>query len=530
VADEEVVAGRYKIVETINSGPRGSLHKAFDEHLDKYVALKILILGDQQTLDDLRLETKMLHGLQHPGLPTVRHDFEPGDGSYVIVIDWVDGVDLEHKLQESGKPGLLHSSVVDWVGQVAAALDYLHAQDPPIVHGDVKPSNIVLARNGRVVLLDFGIARQAGQKSNAGTRGFIAPEVAMREPVTHASDVYGLAATTCALLTGQPPSAGRLVLPDIDNSLLAALEQVLEHGLATDPLRRYASAGEFAERLRAGNTALPKGNITLLATEIVEYDERWDREPELMDEIGPRVESLVRIAVDEADGRVAFDTGGDRMLAGFLAASAALRSALAIRARMLTDPWFRDHAVWLRLGLHTGEPDHLKGQYRGASVNKVWRLCRSADPSQILVSTATAPLLLDRMPPGTRLVEVERQASEGSTTLSGPVYSVETGEPPPFPGEPPAAPPPLGPLVPPPVVPPPRRRSSDAMAQLIRERNEVDGALKRKLVQQDEAQRAGQPGLAAKFGDEAGEVSKRLLELQRQIEQRELDERDGSAG
>jgi len=530
VGDAVLVEGRYEILDTISSGERGSLRKARDRDLDKLVALKTLALGDADALDDLRSETKILHELQHRNLPTVRHDFVLSDGNYMMVIDWVDGVDLEEKLRSSGRPGLVHSSVVDWIVQIADALDYLHSQDPPIVHGDVKPSNIVLDKTNRAVLLDFGIARRQGQIGNAGTHGFMAPEVGMGEPVVPATDVYGLAATTYTLLTGKPLGSGPPEIPDLDRAHVAALEQVLEHGLATDPLRRFQSAGQFAARLRTANESLPPGNITLLATAIVEYDELWDRDPALMDDALPRVESMVRIAVDESDGRVAVDSGGERMLGGFLSASAALRSALAIEARLGMDIGVPDGAVRLRVALHTGEPEHQKGTYRGASVNRVQRLCRSAEPGQIVVSATTAPLLMDRMPPGTRLVELPMTPGAAST-VPGPLYAVvrEDRTPPPLTG-------PIASLPPRPIVapsssaPPRRRRMSDRVAALVRDRDEIGAAIDVKLQQESEAQRGGQPGIAAKCREVAEALGSRFQELQQEIERLEAEEGRHASG
>jgi serine/threonine protein kinase len=518
VREEEFILGRYEILDTITDGHRASLCKARDHDLDRLVALKILTVGDAECLDDLRAETRLLLQLQHRYLPTVRHDFGLRN-RYFIVIDWVDGIDLARKLDADGHPGLVYSSVLDWIAHVAEALDYLHEQDSPIVHGDVKPSNIVLARTNRAVLLDFGIARRAGELSNAGTRGFMAPEVAGNEPVSPATDVYGLAATTYMLLTGTPPGFGPPVFPDIEGVDVAALEQVLHHGLAMDPSRRYASAGEFAARLRTANESLPDSTKTLLATEFVDFDVLWDQNPELMDDVERRVESLVRIAVDESDGRTAVDSGGGHMLTGFLSASGALRAALAIRSRLGEDCSIRDRAVQLRIALHTGEPEHRNGQFRGASVNRVRMLCRAAEPGQILVSGATAGLLFDRVPAGTRLVEV--MLPRGATTNIGAVYAVETDELPPLTATP-APPHPAGPIVPPPAnAPPPRRAPSDRLVGLVRERDELDELINTKLQQEAEAQRAGQPGLADGFGRAAAELVKRRIEIQREIERLE---------
>jgi hypothetical protein len=239
---------------------------------------------------------------------------------------------------------------------------------------------------------------------------------------------------------------------------------------------------------------------------------------------------MVRIAVDESDGRVAVDSGGERMLGGFLSASAALRSALAIGARLGQDLGIPAGEVRLRVALHTGEPEHYKGSYRGASVNRVQRLCRSAEPDQILVSSTTAPLLVDRMPPGARLVEVATDPSAASTTFPGPVHAVSRDGVAPVPIDRPAVTTLPHPVVAPPISAPPRRRVSDRMAPLLRDRDELDAAISVKLQQQSEAERAGQPGPAAKFGEQAAVLTKRLMEVQQEIERVEASEGRRVAG
>jgi hypothetical protein len=139
----------------------------------------------------------------------------------------------------------------------------------------------------------------------------------------------------------------------------------------------------------------------------------------------------------------------------------------------------------------------------------------------------TAALLHDRLPPGTRLVEVELSPAAESTTRAGPVYSVETDDGPP--SSPTVALP--RPVVPPlPSAPPPRRVSSDQMVALLRERDEFDELINVKLQQEAEAQRAGQPGLAERFGVAAAELVKRRIEVQREIERLEAEGDNGRLG
>ncbi len=94
-------------------------------------------------------------------------------------MDWVDGVDLGRVLQTRGRPGLSPSSVVAWLAEAADALTHLHTRDPPVIHGDVKPANLVLTRGGHIVLVDFGVSTASGSRTNGlGTPGFTAPELA----------------------------------------------------------------------------------------------------------------------------------------------------------------------------------------------------------------------------------------------------------------------------------------------------------------------------------------------------------------
>ncbi len=207
----EVAAGsrwkeRYEPLEMIGEGSQGQVYRAMDHQHARLVALKVRPVGSAEERDALLSEARILLGLTpHAGVPLVRDDFFVDD-RYVIVMDWIDGTNLASVLEQHGDPGLATGTVVSYLAQVAEALDHLHRHEPSIVHGDVKPANCVLTQNGRVVLVDFGISSWGGERRvGSGTRGYLAPEVAAGGMPTPAADIFGLAATTFALLDGAAP-------------------------------------------------------------------------------------------------------------------------------------------------------------------------------------------------------------------------------------------------------------------------------------------------------------------------------------
>ena len=153
-------------------------------------------------------------------------------------------------LQRRGSPGLPLAEVLEAASQAAEALEYVHEQQ--VVHRDVKPHNLVVSADG-VVLVDFGIARETTDE--AGTRGigtpkFMAPEVLVGEGVSPRSDVYGLAATVWALLTGAPPAYGDpRPLSESAPGVPPELEQALRRALDPRPERRFATAAALATAL-----------------------------------------------------------------------------------------------------------------------------------------------------------------------------------------------------------------------------------------------------------------------------------------
>ena len=172
---------RYEVLGTLGAGGEARVVKALDRQHDRFVALKIRMAGDALARQDLLGEARVLLALPpHPALPLVREDFFDGD-DYVVAMDWVDGTDLATLLGDRGRPGLAASSVLAYLAQAAEALTHLHSQSPPVIHGDVKPANLILTRGGRVKLVDFGLSSAPGAPwRRAGTPGYRAPATSTR--------------------------------------------------------------------------------------------------------------------------------------------------------------------------------------------------------------------------------------------------------------------------------------------------------------------------------------------------------------
>ena len=161
--------GRYEVIAVVGRGARGRWCGRWIDAMGATSRSKLrLVPDDPREAERLLIESRTLLSLHpHPGLPLARDDFFEAD-RHVLVMDWVEGVDLAAVLVEHGQPGLPPSTVLRWLAPVAEALTHLHRTDPPVVHGDVKPANLVLtpigtggARRLRCVIDASGCARGA---------------------------------------------------------------------------------------------------------------------------------------------------------------------------------------------------------------------------------------------------------------------------------------------------------------------------------------------------------------------------------
>lgn len=245
-----LIRNRYEPLEVAGRGGQGEVFKALDRQHDRPVAIKVRPTGHQADRQRLLSEARILLNLKpHPNLPLVREDFFVRD-RYYLVSDWIEGESLASSLECRGDPGLPTGSVLGYLEDVAAALDHLHDQTPPVVHGDVKPANLILTPHDRVVLVDFGVARGVGEESGGGSsRGFAAPEIRSGNS-TPGSDVFSLAATAYALLTGSPPKGQLPRWEGVPRSGIGAIQRAIRRGLSVDPARRPRRASELVEQLR----------------------------------------------------------------------------------------------------------------------------------------------------------------------------------------------------------------------------------------------------------------------------------------
>ena len=174
-------------------------------------------------------------GTAFPVLPTVRDDFV-AEARYVVVMDSGGG---DRPRPGAGRASASRACRDRWWWTACRRLRpgsiTFTAIDPPVVHGDVKPANVIRSETGRITLVDFGIASAGRERRRAGTRGYIAPEVAAEGRLTRAADVYGLAATAVALLTGRPPDGTRPPWEGIDPAEVGPLAARASAGVGDRP-------------------------------------------------------------------------------------------------------------------------------------------------------------------------------------------------------------------------------------------------------------------------------------------------------
>ncbi len=260
------ISDRYEIIDKVGSGGMADVYKAKCHRLNRYVAIKILkseFSSDTGFVQKFRAEAQSVAGLSHPNIVSV-YDVGDDDGLHYIVMELVEGITLKRFIER--KKGLDVKEAVGIAIQIAQGMEAAHSHH--IIHRDIKPQNIIISREGKVKVADFGIAKAATSNTisqNAiGSVHYLSPEQARGGYSDERSDIYSLGVTLYEMLTGQVPFAG-------DNSVSVALlhiqseatpvqvlnpevptsvDRIVQKCMQKKPERRYQSAAELIRDLK----------------------------------------------------------------------------------------------------------------------------------------------------------------------------------------------------------------------------------------------------------------------------------------
>jgi eukaryotic-like serine/threonine-protein kinase len=424
------IISHYRVVEQIGAGGMGVVYRARDERLDRDVALKVLspnLLHDETFLYRFQREARLLSKLNHPNIATV-HDFNTVDGISFLVMELIKGKTLSSKLSEGP---LRESEVVRLALQLLDGLQAAHQEG--IVHRDLKPGNLRETPDGRLKILDFGLARisQSNLDSTQSTAGivgtlpYMAPEQLRGDPIDARTDIYSAGVVLYELATGQRPftetHGPRLMDAILHRSVTAprelnpqisvALDAVIRKSLEKDPWHRYPSAREMRTellRLSGGDTsplqdssavehslAPPMEIAHVLSIDIVGYSGLpMDEQQKLL----RRLQSMVRETHEferarSQDQLIPLPTGDGMTLVFFGEPESAARCALEVGQKLRHAP-----ELHLRMGLNSGPVYRVADinanrNVAGGGISVAQRVMNYGDANHILLSKSVADVL-----------------------------------------------------------------------------------------------------------------------------------------
>jgi len=271
----------YKILEKLGAGGMGVVYKALDTKLNRQVALKFLpqdLTRDQETIDRFINEAQAASALDHTNICTIYEIGETEEGQLFIVMAYYAGETLQKKVSSSKALSggqLSVDSVIDIAEQAARGLERAH--EAGITHRDIKPSNLIITPRGEVKIIDFGLAKLAGQTrltktgATVGTVAYMSPEQVQAQPVDHRTDIWSLGVMLYEMLTGKLPFRGDYEAamiysivsekpePLIQHRAEASegLQRIVDKGLAKNSETRYQQIGELLEDLAVEKRGAP---------------------------------------------------------------------------------------------------------------------------------------------------------------------------------------------------------------------------------------------------------------------------------
>lgn len=257
----------YEIIEKLGAGGMGVVYKALDKKLNREVALKFLppqLAFNPEMRKRFVIEAQAAAALNHPNITTIHATEEVGDETF-IVMEFIEGVELAKKLAQES---FTTEEVVNYSLQIAEGLKAAHEKG--IVHRDIKSANIMLTESGLIKVMDFGLAKQAGQMdltqmgTTVGTINYMSPEQTRGEEVDHRSDIWSLGVMMYEMLTGTMPFKGKYeqaviysILntepkkPDDEDDKKRDLFEVIKKCLFKNPDDRYSNTGDLLNDLKS---------------------------------------------------------------------------------------------------------------------------------------------------------------------------------------------------------------------------------------------------------------------------------------
>ncbi|MGD0791709.1 MAG: protein kinase [Terriglobales bacterium] len=259
--------GRYEILGVLGQGGMGAVYKARDRELDRLIALKVIrpeLATDPAILLRFKQELILSRNITHKNVVRI-YDLGEADGIRFISMEYVDGEDLRTLLRRQGKFSPREAIAV--VEQVCRALDSAHSEG--VIHRDLKPQNIMRDKHGRIVVMDFGLARSLGDSGMTqtgaivGTMEYMSPEQALGSTLDQRSDIFSVGLIFYELLTGKSPYEADTAIAslmkrtreparpvsDVDTSVPKSLSAIVSRCLEREPANRYHSSVELLQQL-----------------------------------------------------------------------------------------------------------------------------------------------------------------------------------------------------------------------------------------------------------------------------------------
>src|SRR5438046_1228864 len=295
--------GRYEIHSQIGAGGMGEVYRAYDPKMNREIAIKILpaaFSADKGRLARFEQEAQAAGSLNHPNILVIHH-IDTHEGAPYIVSELLEGETLRQRMSGTASA---QRRVIDYASQIAHGLAAAHEKG--IVHRDLKPDNIFITKDGRVKILDFGLAKLTqpdGSQSQTeiptrrvdtnpgvvmGTVGYMSPEQVRGKAIDHRSDIFSFGAILYEMLSGRRAFHGESAadmmsailkedppeLSETNHTVSPALERLVNHCLEKDPEARFHSASDLAFALEAISGASPVSSQTMTAMASLSSRER----------------------------------------------------------------------------------------------------------------------------------------------------------------------------------------------------------------------------------------------------------------